>query len=276
MKWSAQTGLKVKDAIKSFVPSIFVSAYRKIVPRRVWEGVFTSFQEVVIEGEGLDGDTWADIVEYETRSAQKALADGGMIPDLLRGDNLLLPLLVSVLACEKQEIRILDLGGGAGVDYLHLRIAASGLTNYEYHVVESEKICGKGRLIHGSDSRITFHVSLPDPGRSFDIVHMDSVLQYIENYPSLLSTLCRYKPRFFIFVRLPAGEVPSYVSKQVNVAGVTCAHRFFNTVELIDVMRSCGYSLALKGAGDLHHNQSNFPPKYRVGRSCNLLFFRNE
>jgi putative methyltransferase (TIGR04325 family) len=184
MKWSTQTGLKVRDVIKSFVPSILISAYRKIVPRRVWQGVFTSFQEVVIEGEGLDGDKWADIVEYETRSAQKALADGGMIPDLLRGDNFLLPLLVSVFACEKQEIRILDFGGGAGVDYLHLRIAASGLTNYEYHVVESEKICEKGRLIHGSDSRITFHTSLPDPERSFDIVHMDSVLQYIENYPT--------------------------------------------------------------------------------------------
>jgi len=273
-KFVAGTNEDIKKIIRLIVPPIIVELYRRLTPN--WEGIYTNLREVPTEGEGLDGDIWAEIVERETREAAKEIMTGGTTPALLSGYDSLLPLLVSVVAHKNKKIRILDFGGGAGVDYLYLKAAVSRTDDIEFHVVESDKNCQRGRLIHGNDLRITFHQSLPERISAFDIVHMDSVLQYIEDYPLLLKTLCGYRPEYFLFVRLSAGNIPTYVAKQINVPGISCPYRFINIDDLIRVMNECGYALAFKSAGDREHKQGNFPAKYRVGRACNLLFIRGD
>jgi hypothetical protein len=251
-KFVAGTNEDIKKIVRLIVPPLFVDLYRRLTPN--WEGIYTNFREVPTEGEGLDGDIWAEIVERETSEVAKEITKGGTIPALLSGYDSLLPLLVSVVAHKNNKIRILDFGG----------------------VVDSDKNCQRGRLIHGNDPQIIFHQSLPERISAFDIVHMDSVLQYIEDYPLLLKTLCGYKPEYFLFVRLSAGNIPTYVAKQMNVPGISCPYRFINIDDLIRVMNECGYALAFKSAGDREHKQGNFPVEYRVGRACNLLFIRGD
>lgn len=273
-KFVAGTNEDIKKFIRLIVPPFLVDLYRRLTPN--WEGVYTSFREVPTEGEGLDGDIWAEVVERETRAVAREITEGGTRPALLDSYDSLLPFLVSVVAHKNNQVRILDFGGGAGVDYLYLKTAVSGTRDMEFHVVESEKNCQRGRLIHGNDPQIIFHRSLPERISAFDIVHMDSVLQYIEDYPSLLKTLCGYRPEYFLFVRLSAGKIPTYVAKQVNVPGISCPYRFINIDDLIRVMNKCGYALVFKSAGDREHRQGNFPLEYRVGRACNLLFIRSD
>ena len=108
-----------------------------------------------------------------------------------------------------------------------------------------------------------------------DIIHMVSVLQYIEDYAALIRTLCAYKAKCFLFVRLSVGDVPTYATAQKNVPGMTLAYWFINVNEIIEVMSANGYSLIFKSASEQEYDQNNFPQQYRMGRTCNLLFSRD-
>ena len=231
-----------------------------------------------MKGEGFDGDIWADIVERETKEVAEELTEGGTVPGLLKGDNSLLPLLVAIISARsdsKDSIKILDFGGGAGVDYLFLEGAVHRVDNLEFHIVDSDKVCRCGRLIFQANPQVFFHTALPEHISDFDIIHVDSVMQYIEDYASLLKNLCSYKPEYILFVRLSAGDIPTYVSKQVNVPGCCLPYQFINVGDFITTMNQLGYRLSFKSSGDLEYNQDNFPSAYRMGRTCNLLFIRD-
>jgi putative methyltransferase (TIGR04325 family) len=271
--------MNIKKSLRSLVPPLFLELYHRLRPQRTWEGLYTSCSEVDVKGEGLDGDIWADIVERETREVAEALTQGGIVPGLLEGDNALLPLLVAAISARsdlKDSIKILDFGGGAGVDYLYVKSAVPQLDNLEYHIVESDEVCRRGRIIFQAEPRVFFHTALPEHISYFDIIHIDSVLQYIEDYSLLLKSLCKYKPDYFIFVRLSAGDIPTYATKQINVSGVCCAYQFINVGDFTTTMNQLGYTLGFKSSGEVEYQQDNFPRAYRMGHTCNLLFMKNK
>ena len=161
-----------------------------------------------------------------------------------------------------------------GIDYIRLRCGLSDCGNIDYHVVESAAICEEGRSLFESDLRISFHSSLPQRTLGADIVYINSALQYMSDYGSILNELCAYKPKYFLFVRLSAGEVPTYFTLQKNVSGVNSAYQFVNIYEFTELMSVNGYKLIFKGRGDVMYDQNNFPQTHRLGYTCNLAFIR--
>ena len=93
-----------------------------------------------------------------------------------------------------------------------------------------------------------------------------------DDYRALLKQLCAYEPQYVLFVRLSAGNIPSFVTRQVNVPGISSAYRFINAGELVEAMEQSGYTRTFASSGEELYDQSNFPEKYRMGYTCNLLF----
>jgi putative methyltransferase (TIGR04325 family) len=187
-------------------------------------------------------------------------------------------LLVSLVASEclgSGKLTILDYGGAMGVAYLHL---LSNLIDHDlinYHIVETESICKKSIQLWKGYDRVHFHSELPNLNdNDIDIVYLGGVLQYIEDYADLIKTLFAYQPKYFLFTKLTAGNIPTYATAQKNLPGATIPSWMFNVDEIIKIMNGYNYKLIYKGILEQRYNQNNFPAKYRLTNPCNLLFSR--
>ena len=272
--------MNLKKIVKWMIPAGILDIYRSYKrmssPRSyIWAGVYKHYRDVPTAGEGLDITEWVGITRAETEAVLANLGICGAIPNRVTGERSLLPLLASFVCQNSGRVRILDFGGGMGIDYVFLVNSLTACPAIDYYVVESEKMCREGGFLFEKDDRIYFCSSLPENVTDIDIVHVNSVLQYIEDYTGLLRRLSTYRPRFFLFVRLSAGDFPTYATAQKNMPGMTLAYWFINVNEIIEIMSACGYSLVFKSASVEEYNQDNFPQQYRLGRTCNLLFARD-
>jgi putative methyltransferase (TIGR04325 family) len=159
-----------------------------------------------------------------------------------------------------------------GVGYVHLKQSLVQNQSVEYYVLERPAICEEGSRLFRNDPRICFLSSLPKSIDNLDVIHLNSVLQYIDDYKALLTELAELHPKYFLFVRLSAGDVPTYVSAQLNVRGSVIPYRFISINEILEVMSFLGFSLLSKSASEEKFNQENFPERYRMQWACNLLF----
>ena len=108
---------------------------------------------------------------------------------------------------------------------------------------------------------------------SLDIVYLGSVLQYIQDYKKLLLSLIRKSPAFFLITDNFMGTHSTYATVEVNMAGRKMAYWIFQLNEIKEIFSSNGYQLIYSSKNHQpYHNFDNFPEKYQVHDSCNLLF----
>lgn len=239
-----------------------------------WEGVYKHYRDVPASGGGYESGVVVSAMAEHTRKLKETLAAGLEPEEEFDGDNLPLPLLAAC-ASEGSPVRILDFGGGMGEGYLRLKAAMTGPV--EYHIVELELNCAEGRRLFEGAGDIFFHAALPKEMAGVDIAHINSALQYIEDYAGLLGRLADYKPRYILLARLSAVESETFASMQKNLEGTTLPYWFFNTGEIVQLLASKGYRLAYKKPSAKKYPQDGLPPDYRLpgGRMSNLLFSRS-
>lgn len=245
----------------------------------IWEGIYKDFQENPSLGGGFDGDTW---INNLSKKLSKILDDSKkkkIIPEIVAYKDSLLPFLVAIIVQRSGKAGILDVGGGLGIAYLQVINALAEAEGVDYHIVEKEKVCEAGRKIFQNDKRVHFYMSLPG-NLEIDIVHMGGVLCYIKDWKAYLYDLLKYKPEYFLFTNLNAGEIPHYATFQ-NYYRSKIPCWFFNINDVIDAMKTMGFKLSFKStyAGtylgkEQDIPQDNFPEKYRLKNSCSILFTR--
>jgi putative methyltransferase (TIGR04325 family) len=265
----------VRKAMPAFVVDLYGHYRQGTRPGSIWEGVYAHYRDVPAKGAPFDSASWADSIRPAAAGSTAAGRHGAEWASGM-GDHALLAALGAVIAGKAGTLTVLDYGGGAGEGFARL---AAGIVAHPgsmcYHVVETPVVCETARRFWGDDQRIQFHTTLPLGVTQVDIVYLSSVLQYIEDYDGLIARLCDYRPQYFLFAKLSAGQFPTYASAQINVSGAVIPYWFINGGELIDRMRQAGYQLLLKTALEREYDQSNFPNQYRLGRACNLLFARS-
>lgn len=144
----------------------------------------------------------------------------------------------------------------------------------EYLVVDNRESCERGRELLRDFPSVRFMSELPRDIESVDVMVLSGVLQFVEEYEKLLSDLSAYKPLHWLFSFLPAGEIPTFASAQLNVPGSVLPVWFFNVNELVQKIEALGYQLIFKSALDRVFDMSNFPLTHQLPRQCNLLFRR--
>jgi len=242
----------------------------------IWEGVYSCFNEVKTPNNPYndDNDTWVKMLLESVKVAIDCISNNKPISTINTDEKSLLPFLISVISKAKAgPVSVLDFGGGIGVDFLYALQCLGDQKIDKYHIVETEKVCELGSKIFKEEHRVEFHTVVPDT--KVDIVFIDSSLQYFEDYRDLLFSLAGCAPNYFLFLRTPAGNIPTYVTAQMNVPDSVIPYRFINMGELVSFMEKCHYRLEFSNFTSRAYDQGNFPLEYRLGNLSTMLFARS-
>ena len=247
----------------------------------IWEGVYTSFEEVPRIGHGFNQNRWVEAVLQKTLSVKEDHENiSSTIPQFPSYSKSLLPLLTAVVKTKYEKMRILDFGGGLGIDYLRTINSQTNSETYYYHIVENEILCDHGNRLFDQDRNIVYHLSILTDCK-FDIIYSSSSVQYVEDWKGIITQFSSVSTQYLLLTDLPAGDIPTFATAQ-NYYGSKIPSWFFNISEFIEYTASQGFALQfcstykgnILGKYD-YLPQDNFPEYYRLGRSCNLLFTKS-
>lgn len=247
----------------------------------IWEGVYRSFSDVPVVGHGYDGEMWINKSVKKIDAVLEEIKENAPLPPASNYRESLLPLLAA-LVYNESGVHILDFGGGMGFAYYQTICGLTRTEGVEYHIVERESVCKAGtELFRTKQQQPLFFTELPQTEGVYDIVHLGSVIHYIEEWKQLLSQLCALSRKYLLLVDVPAGNIPTFVTAQ-HYYGSKIPAWFFNIEEILHTVRSFGYELSFKSVLQptiLGVEQSlpmqNFEEKYRLKQACNLLFKRS-
>lgn len=248
----------------------------------IWEGIYDKFEDAPSCGDGFYGEVWRENSLEKITTLLNSARTLTSVPAVVVSNTSLLPFLVSVVCDKNGRAVILDFGGGLGFSYVLVSSSLVDKDAVDYHIVDNENTCKMGEQVFAGDSRVHFHSSLPDKVAKFDIVHLGSSLQYVKEWRALLGKLASYGADYFLFTDLLAGDIPTYASTQ-NYYGSKIPCWFFNVDEVIATMAAVGFKLLFKSVYSTNYlgksqecPQDNFPKEFRLGRSCCLLFGKND
>ena len=240
----------------------------------MWSGVYKEYRDVPVRGRGFNGAFWVAATKARTLEARAALRTRGKEPSLPAGERALLPMLAASVAVRHGNVSVLDFGGGMGIGYIDIRGALRMPVDVRYVVVETDEVSAEGRAIFAGDTSIRFVPRVADAGRGFQIVHVNSAVQYVENYRDLIRQLAGIGAEFVLFVNLSAGEIPTYATAQLNVPGSVLPYWFLNLDEVITLLHEEGYALVMETSADRRLRGFDVPRRYRLAHGTNLLFAR--
>ena len=262
--------------VKRLIPPLLLDLVRGRplfpVSAFTWQGVYASLRDVPVDKCNYDTTPQVEKHLGWTRSALAVVQSGGK-PHLWHET---LALVGAIGSTDRGVLRVVDFGGGTGSGYVQLLATLPVCATIEYHVVDLARMCAAGRELFEKDPHITFHTELPMLNEKIvDIVYLNSVLQYIDDWAGLLGRLASLNARFILLARLAAGTVPTYASTQMNLDRQFMPYWFLNIDEVIAQLALANYRLAYDGLDSQDYDQSNFPQTHRIGRMRNLLFVRN-
>ena len=246
----------------------------------IWEGIYNEHRDVPSQGAGFDSDVWISNTRQLTASAVESLAGqpNGISYDIPSYHSLF-SLTVALLRQHREQLRVLDFGGGMGLAFANLlRSLGEGPSKplIDYLVIDNDRICREGSHLFSHMSFVQFSSTLPRDVGHVDIILLGGVLQFVEDYKSILKKLAAFNAPYWLFTYVPTGDIPTFASGQKNVPGSTIPVWFFNLGELLEIMRSLGYQVIFKAALERRFDMGNFPPSHRLPQQCNLLFHRND
>jgi len=250
--------------------------------RPIWQGVYKDFSEVPAEGPGHSGEQWIKNSLKKIDQLRKLADQPKTVPLVTAYRESLLPLLSSLVYAETGRVRILDFGGGLGFTYYQVAGGLPDTAHLEFHIIEMGEVCEAGKVFFQNEPKIFFHAELPTEVNEFDIVHIGSSLQYVEDWRNVMASLCGYQPGYILFTDLPAGDIRTYASSQYYY-GSKMPCWFFNVAEVIGAVCENGYGLIFKASymsrilnEEQPYPQANFSEEYRLGYPGILLFKRKE
>ena len=274
---------RMNEIIKLLVPPIMISLYWRLKYRNEsipFSGVYNSIDEIHDENPWIQKE-WIDLSKNKLEKTRKISSDSFMPTSDFKGYPVLPCFIVNLLS-QSNPCHILDFGGGTGFVYFTIFPYLLNPENVTYHVVDSNlELFQIGKRLAKSmenANRIVFHTEMPKKiDIQLDVLYINTSLQYINDYSSLLVTLLQYKPQYVILTRLIAGDMKTYITSQ-NIHGHTTPCIFINFQEIVDIFSKNGFDLIFKSpcAEEVLEEayDSNIPKELRIHNTANLVFKR--
>lgn len=187
-----------------------------------------------------------------------------MLESRLWGSTIL-PGIVSTNILKKEELTIIDFGGGAGKQFVEITRAIdqpSLVGKIRYHLIEMPKLCSliepKLKEIFEPIWNNLFHLSSSVNVKHSDIVSCTSSLQYIENYAEQIEDLLATRPEFFLIINTPVNNKYTYCRYQHNLA-VKISQWVFGLNELDTIFEGNGYARVFFAAHEQNHMTLDTP-----------------
>lgn len=244
----------------------------------IWSGVFKEFDDVPSSGRGFQDRRWIERSRSQLTDLLERIERSSTVPPEPWYPFSELPILTALIKGRRAETKILDFGGGVGVTYVRLRACMEEMGNISYHIVDPSSVREAGAEELMDDPRVHFHEGLPEEPETFDVIHLESSLQYVDDWRGLLEKLCGMGPSYVLLVDLLAGDIPTFVTAQKYYDSIIPV-RFYNFDEIVTHLAEQGYELCYRSQSKremLGEIQSpplgNLPDKNRLDGAMNALF----
>tara|TARA_B100000315_G_C14552669_1_gene576647 strand:- start:470 stop:1318 length:849 start_codon:yes stop_codon:yes gene_type:complete len=278
----------MKEYIKQIVPPILLALYKKFRPRYGFFGVLTDYPEVALENPWEDTD-WISAQKEKLLPLEVSGGEKLFLPSPHLTNCLVIPCLFINLLSREKTTSVLDHWGGTGLVYHYLYPYLSFPQNVEWSVFDRPALLKLGeeftkkrtRQQPDSPRKINFisdHQNLSR--KKFDIVYVNSSVQYSVDYQKTLLDLMALQPKYFIFTRLMSGEGKTFLcSQKIFTKRTPC--RFINSWEFSDFFVKNGYDLIFKSPNkdELYGPESFYdrafkdvPDEYQIPFSIHLVF----
>lgn len=240
----------------------------------VWEGVYTSFVEAGGDLDAFDSDIWIDKQKCKVQIALESYQDNNTI-----SKDYPLPTVIAMLLSQQDKLRVLDFGGGMGLQYLDIiSKVPEAKGRLEYYVVDGKASIANRPSALNQFINLHFCSELDDLNIKADIIHIGSTLQYIEDWKGLLQSLVdKFKPKYFVFSDLAVGDIKTFITHQVFYEK-RIPVRMMNVIEFINILTKLSFCLMYKTYFEttiLGHNElpnHSLPKDYRIKHSLNMVF----
>jgi len=264
----------LRRLVKSLVPPVALSFYRRFFPAPktwIWEGSYSSFEAVPAVNPDYDYDARVQEMMVQCQSMLNQAREG-CLPLYW---HTAIATLGGVLSANG-KVRVLDFGGALGTGFIQLSASLQRDVEISYDVVDLPHMCEAGRELFEDDTRIRFHTSLDAVLAPVDILYLNSVLQYIPDYESLLKKLASVRAQWILLARVASGDFPPFVARQMNLSGQIVPHWFLNRGDVVGILSSCGYRLLSDTLDNHQYDMTNYPVEQQAGRQRHMLFVRSE
>ena len=276
----------MKNALKSFLFPLFRKAkmiLRKLFAKKnpnetiTYSGIYLNFKEVQNEFEILDHYSSSEQFSITVEQAKKLLSVSETESFVNIGwASQRLNFLPNFLpALNLESLKILDIGGGFGETYLHLK--RSIRCTIRYDIIELEKTVEAGAAIFSHVDDLNFYTLEKYSTNKYDLVYFGSSLQYFENWKEIIMIALVSDPKFVLISDTTVGEVPTFVCAQVNDSRTIIPRWVFNIKDLDILFSTFGYIRVLRTSNYYpFHNFYNYEGEYRNIEHSNLVFERKE
>jgi putative methyltransferase (TIGR04325 family) len=270
----------IKNILRPFIPPIafkILSRFKKSLSTDTYtyEGLFNSFETVI--------RSYGNQPQYSTELARtQSLQNLRLLISLYNSKTDFVPSWSSlrfnfissfVSGLSLYDIGILDIGGGYGETYLHLK--QTTIKRFQYRVFELPFAISQSKPELIEFEEIKFCQSLDDVDIVPNIVYFGSSLQYFNDYKKILSEAMSYMALFIVVSDTPMGNIDTFACAQVNMSGIVIPRWVFNQNEIILILKSGGYELIHDSANFYpFHNFNNYPLNYKDIAHKNTIFIR--
>lgn len=152
--------------------------------------------------------------------------------------------VLALAAHTRDEISVLDWGGGLGHYYALARSVLAGV-ELDYHVKETPAVCAQGREVA---PQVTFHEDESCLSRRYDLVLASSSLQYEQDWQTLFERLAGATEHYLYVARLPVALTsgPFVVLQRAHAYGYETEYLGWvvNRPELLERAAGSGLGLA--------------------------------
>jgi len=240
----------------------------------LWEGVYNSFAEAGGDLDAFDSDIWIDKQKSRILNALNAYHTQSTV-----SKDYPLSLVVAMALAQKDQLHVLDFGGGMGLQYLEMIAQVPESQNrVECYVVDGQASTDNRPAELSQFSKLHFLQDFNDLNSAVDIVHIGSTLQYIEDWKRLLQSLVdQFTPKYFVFSDLLAGDIPTFVSHQIFY-NKKIPMMMFSLNEFMEVLGKLffkpiyktNFQASILGRNELPNH--SLPEKYRIKYTFNCIF----
>jgi len=239
----------IKKVIKDLCPPIILNVLKGSKDRGPeFSGVYNSFSDVPkMKSNVWESEIWIKqqqkkINGYIKREESNDPNRFVSFTAFGAGNGVLLNSINSLSA--NKEIKVLDFGGGTGLQYFSLKNLFLHPENVKWIVVDSKRLADLSQDLH--DENISFSEEIVDD--EVDILFISSTLHYIDSYKKLLTVLLEKRPKFVQLERLHAGSIEKPFVTMQDVGSfesrtpIWCA----SVDEIVNIFTEHNYELMIK------------------------------
>jgi putative methyltransferase (TIGR04325 family) len=244
------------------------------MPYKIFSGVYKLFSETGITDNIFTSERYLSNMKNKIDielSASTEIAYGYQA----------IPILSGVFLSEsfKKPFRILDFGGGAGINYLRLIKALKFRYEFEYHIFDSEAVINVARKY--IKAPIVFESEFDNLLGSYDFIVIQSVLQYIERLDELLPLLTSKNPRHILLEDTFLSKTGEFVT-MADYYGLKHPFKVHNYPNLCEMLLKLGYKLVYEcpqimpvQGNFTFYDMTNLPIAEQLQHSYSLIFTKN-